>query len=160
MLFRPAIPSDACCILLLQACYSIKVVSLCTHLQPSSDHVQYLQLVFYLLLVNTEDLFPCLVSPEVTASCHAIPPTAISEESDLNLKVREYRRKMGYGLLSTPSVASQLVLNEAKVEGQMHEVRTHLERVVQDALHHMRKDELWKRMLYGISHTNEGKAVS
>ena len=118
--------------------------------------------MFYLLLVNTEDLFPCLTCPELPGSCHALPPTVpAGEKSDLNLKVREHRRKMGYGLMSTPSVASQLVLDKTKVQGQLQIVRTHLETVVQSALHHMKKDELWKRMLYGVPHTSEGsKAVS
>jgi hypothetical protein len=69
---------------------------------------------------------------------------------------------MGYGLMPTPSVASQLVLDKSKVRGQMQAVCTHLETVVQNALHHMRKDELWKRMLYGATHgsTEGDKAVS
>ncbi len=150
-----------------QASYSIRVVAIFTPLESSSDQVQYLQLVFYLLLVNKEDLFPCLTSPspQHSASCHALPPTAPQreaeeeEESDLHLKVQEHRRKMGYGIRPSGSPASQLVLDKEKVEGQIHAVRTHLESVIQNALHHMKKDELWKRMLYGASHSSEGKTV-
>ena len=150
-----------------QASYSIRVVAIFSPLECSSDEVQYLQLIFYLLLVNKEDLFPCLTStsPLHMASCHALPPTAPQREaeevdSDLRLKVEEHRRKMGYGMRPSASPASQQVLDAEKVEGQIHAVRTHLEAVIQSALHHMKKDELWKRMLYGASHSLEGKIVS
>ena len=126
---------------------------------PSADEVQYLRLEFYLLLVNTRDYFPCLLSPHVSsATSHTFPLAGPQEESDLNLKVREHLRKMGFGL-STLSVASQ-VLDEVKVQDQLRAVCTHLEAVVQEALHHMRKNELWKRMLYGVPHSNDGKTVS
>ncbi len=141
-----------------QESYAIKVLCLSTCLHPTSDSVQYLQLVFYLLLVNTRDFFPCLTSTtETTTSTPPAEPQGGSQDSDLKLKVREHRRKMGYGLMSTP--ASQVILEKSKVEGQMDAVRTHLETIVQNALHHMRKDELWKRMLYGVPHTNEGRTV-
>lgn len=133
---------------------------------PSSSGQQLiLQLKFYLLLVNSEEKFPCLISdcPELTASRHALPPTApeaLTEgESDLNLKVKEHRRRMGYGLMATPT-ASRHLLRKESVECQVHAVRTHLETVITRALHHMRKDELWKRLLYGAAFSSEGKFVS
>lgn len=121
-------------------------------------------MVFYLLLVNKGDVFPCLTSnaPQLSASCHPLPPTAsegVAEDSDLNLKVKEHRRKMGYGLMDAPSAASQILLYQEKVDRHTHAVRTHLESVIRKALHHMRKDELWKRMLYGVTNSTEGKSV-
>lgn len=86
-------------------------------------------------------------------------PEGLAEESDLNVKVREHRRRMGYGLMATPP-ASRQILNKENVESYLHGVRTHLETVIRKALHHMRKDELWKRLLYGASFSSEGKTVS
>ena len=130
----------------------------------STDNVRYLELVFYLLLVNKEDIFPRLTcsGPHLRASCHPLPPNTPqsepgAEESDLHLKVMEHRRKMGFGSLATPSAASQIVLDRERVDQQMHGVQTHLEAMIQKALHNMRKDELWKRMVYGI---HEGRSVS
>ncbi len=34
-------------------------------------------------------------------------------------------------------------------EDQMHSLKVHLEGVVKSAQHHLRRDELWKRMVYG-----------
>lgn len=150
-----------------QASYSIRVVAIFSPLEHSSDQVQYLQLVFYLLLVNQEELFPCLTSPsqDHSASCHTLPPTsphqeAEEEESALRLKVQEHRRKMGYGIHPTVSSASLQVLHKDKVKNHISAVRTHLETVINTALHHMKKDELWKRLLYGALHSTEGKTVS
>ena len=131
---------------------------------PTTSREQYLELAFYLLLVNSEEKFPCLTSdlPVLTASCHAVPPSVsedLTEESDLNVQVREHRRRMGYGLMATPT-ASRQVLSAEKVGSQVHAVRTHLESVIRRALHHMRKDELWKRLLYGASYSTEGRTVS
>ncbi len=132
---------------------------------PSSDQVKYLELVFYLLLVNKEDFFPRLTckSSEHRLSCHALPPNTPQvqpQESDLNLKVREYRRKMGFGSLSTPSEGSEIVLDQSKVDQHIRGVQAHLEAMIQSGLHHMRKNELWKRMLYGVSTSPDTKSVS
>lgn len=115
--------------------------------------------------MNSRDKFPCLTSdsPELSASRHSLPlpqpPHQQAEESDLNHKVREHRRKMGYGLMATPSTASQHMLARENVESRLHAVRTHLEGMIREALHHMRKDELWKRLLYGASYSSEGRSV-
>lgn len=60
---------------------------------------------------------------------------------------------MGFGSLATPSAACEQMLDQDKVEQQLHSVQTHLEGIVREGLHHMRKNELWKRMLYGSSNT-------
>lgn len=142
------------------------MLSIHTSHGPSSDQVQYLELVFYLLLVDKENYFPSLTSSscDQNASCHTHPaPTPTpwgageaGEESDLHMKVREHRLKMGFGLAGS----SELVLDRQLVENQLHVVRTQLEATIQSALHHMRKDELWKRLLYGASTSSEGKSVS
>ena len=129
-----------------------------------SDNVQYFELIFYLLLVHKEDLFPRLTSnlPESAATCHPLSPSLPlieAVESSLNIQVRENRSKMGFGSLSSPSAASQIVVDKEKVEKQMQRVSTHLEEMTRKALHHMRKDELWKRMLYGTK-SPDGRTVS
>lgn len=119
------------------------------YLSPA-DNAEYLvDLQFYLLLVNKEDYFPRLTSssPGLLASRH--PDPVDSDESDLNLKVREHRRKMGFGPLAATSVAS--LLDHDKVEQQLQGVRAYLESIINDTQHHMRKNDLWKRMLYGNS---------
>ncbi len=63
------------------------------------------------------------------------------------------------GLLSTPSQASQLVLNTRLIAEHMTGVKLHLEEACQVALSHMRRDALWKRMVYGQS-VEEGGRVS
>lgn len=60
---------------------------------------------------------------------------------------------MGFGSLATPSAASQLMLDKDKLEQHLQSVQAHLEGIIQNGLHHMRKDELWKRMLYGSGST-------
>ena len=65
--------------------------------------------------------------------------------SELNIKVREHRRKMG--LLSTPPPASHL--HAEFMQEHMTGVKSHLEEACQEALSHMRRDVLWKRMVYG-----------
>lgn len=78
-------------------------------------------------------------------------------ESDFNIKVREHRRKMG--LLSTPSQASQLTLDSQLIGEHMVGVKGHLEEACQGALSHMRRDYLWKRLVYGQA-AEEGGRVS
>ncbi len=58
---------------------------------------------------------------------------------------------MGLGSLATSSGSSLTVLEEDLVETQMQCLRTHLEITIDNGLIHMRKDELWKRMLYGTA---------
>ena len=73
-------------------------------------------------------------------------PLGDSEDvSELNMKVREHRRKMG--LLSTPPPASHL--DAEFMQEHMTGVKGHLEEACQEALSHMRRDSLWKRMVYG-----------
>ena len=52
---------------------------------------------------------------------------------------------------ATPSATSQLMLDQEKVGQQLLSVQAHLEDIVRTGLYHMRKDDLWKRMLYGSS---------
>ena len=120
------------------------------------DKAHILKLVCYLLLVNKFDQFPRLTCDSQPTS-HPLPTSSSSpnsidadnEESALGLKVREHRRRMGFGSLSSPSAASQVVLNTSLIDEQMRNVQSHLENVVRNALYHMRRDELWKRLLYG-----------
>lgn len=125
-----------------------------------------LKLVFYLLMVHKEDNFPRLTcnSPQLRASCHTQPhpvttlvgrSTMPSDgeggelESELNAKVRAHRRKLGFGSLSAGSSASHVVLERSIINEQIRGVQTHLETTIKNALYHMRRDELWKRLLYG-----------
>lgn len=129
-----------------------------------------LKLVFYLLMVHKEDNFPRLTcnSPQLRASCHTHPVTGTNvgglggirsatpsdiegeeTESELNAKVRAHRRKLGFGSLSGGSPASRVVLDKAVIDEQIRGVQTHLETTIRNALYHIRRDELWKRMLYG-----------
>jgi hypothetical protein len=134
-----------------------------------------LKLVFYLLMVHKEDNFPRLTcnSPQLRASCHTHPITSgtgigggggglggirsatpsdnegETAESELNAKVRAHRRKLGFGSLSGGSPASRVVLDKTVIDEQIRGVQTHLETTIRNALYHIRRDELWKRMLYG-----------
>ena len=126
-----------------------------------------LKLVFFLLMVHKEDNFPRLTcnSPQLRASCHTHPVTGTSlggirsatpsdnegeeAESELNVKVRAHRRKLGFGSLSAGSTASRVVLDKSAIDEQIRGVQTHLETTIRNALYHIRRDELWKRMLYG-----------
>ena len=127
---------------------------------PSEDTKHTLKLTYFLLLVHKSDKFPRLTrdSPDHSPACHALPPSLLdrdsdnegtNQESELNIQVREHRRKMGFGSLSTPTLASQIVLNKLLIEEHMRGVKGHLSDVGQDALCHMRRDALWKRLLYG-----------
>lgn len=139
------------------------------HTGPGDSNL--LKLVFYLLMVHKEDNFPRLTcnSPQLRASCHSHPVTSgtgtsvlggirsatpsdnegESTESELNAKVRAHRRKLGFGSLSGGSPASCVVLDKALIDEQIRGVQTHLETTIRNALYHIRRDELWKRMLYG-----------
>ena len=126
-----------------------------------------LKLVFYLLMVHKEDNFPRLTcnSPQLRASCHAHPVSSVGgasprsatpsdnegevAESELNVKVRAHRRKLGFGSLNADSAASRVVLDKTLIDEQIRGVQTHLETMTRNALYHIRRDELWKRLLYG-----------
>ena len=58
------------------------------------------------------------------------------------------------------SVASQLVVGGALIKEHMRSLQGHFEGVVKNALHHMRRDELWKRMLYGGHRSDPAKPAS
>ena len=132
--------------------------------ETSGEAGNILKLVFYLLMVHKEDTFPRLTcnSPQLRASCHAHPFTSVGgrsatpsdneegeTESELNVKVRAHRRKLGFGSLSTGTSASRVVLDKSMISEQIRGVQTHLETTIKNALYHMRRDELWKRLLYG-----------
>lgn len=163
----------------MQANYSIRVLALYIP-EGIQDKGRLLKLVFYLLLVNKYEQFPRLTCDSQPTS-HPIPTSTSNtlpsshphtshtlnaadsdEESALGLKVREHRRKLGFSSLSAPSAASQVVVNTSLIEGQMRNVQTHLENVIRNALYHMRRDELWKRLLYGHNMTQhtDGRSVA
>ena len=153
-----------------QANYNIRIVAVYKHKDTGDGNL--LKLVFYLLMVHKEDNFPRLTcnSPQLRASCHTHPVTGTSvgglggirsrsttpsdnegeeAESELNAKVRAHRRKLGFGSLSGGSAASRVVLDKALIDEQIRGVQTHLETTVRNAAYHVRRDELWKRLLYG-----------
>lgn len=121
-------------------------------------------------MVHKEDLFPRLTlnSPNLRASCHTHPVTSVGgrsatpsdneeeeAESELNVKVRAHRRKLGFGSLSAGSSASCIVLDKSMISEQIRGVQTHLENIINNALYHMRRDELWKRLLYGRERSSQ-----
>lgn len=136
--------------------YLIHVIAMC---EDKSPHT--LDLVFYLLLVNMFDKFPrptCesapLPSSQYGASQNrfARSPDDLtgSTESELYLSVRKHRLKLGLEpMLQVSSTASQLVLDGSLIQEHIKSLEEHFEGVVKNAVHHMRRDELWKRMLYG-----------
>ena len=139
--------------------YSIHIVAMC-----EVDNAHRLELIFYLLLVNKYDKFPRLTCdwPHLNSSGlqHAIPSTkpALSPEdptlspgpeSELHLSVRKRRLKLGLDPFLRPSTASQLVLDGSLIRLHIQGLQVHFESIVKNAEHHMRRDELWKRMLYG-----------
>ena len=71
-----------------------------------------LQLQIYMTLVNRTDKFPRLT---VNLSPHQLQlvenDDSMEMQSQLHCSVRTHRRKLGYGSLSSPSAASQLVIN-------------------------------------------------
>jgi len=134
--------------------YMIQIIALC----DLSNSMHCLHLVFYLLLVNKYDKFPRLTcdSPRQSAF-HGRFPTKSSLspddttviESELHLSVQKHRMKLGLDPLLKPSTASQLVLDGRLIHEHIQGLQVHFESIVKNAVHHMRRDELWKRMLYG-----------
>ena len=134
--------------------YKIQVIALC----DLSDSTHALKLDFYLLLVHKFDKFPrltCSTPPQDTPRMRIplkishSPEEATVIESELHLSVRKHRMKLGLDPLLKPTSASQLVLDDQLIGQHMARLRVHFEGVVKEAIHHMRRDELWKRMLYG-----------
>ena len=166
LVYQPLAIDRSYCLLfciLLQANYSIRIIAMYKHKETGVTG-NTLKLAFYLLMVHKEDLFPRLTcsSPQLRASCHTHPVTSVGGrsatpsdneedevESELNVKVRARRRKLGFGSLSAGSSASRVVLDKNMISEQIRGVQTHLETIINNALYHMRRDELWKRLLYG-----------
>lgn len=137
-----------------QESYRIQIIALC----DLSDSAHCLRLVFYLLLVNKYDKFPRLTcdSPRLSsfqsrfsAKSSLSPDDTTVIESELHLSVQKHRMKLGLDPLLKPSTASQLVLDSRLIHEHIQGLQVHFEGVVKEAIHHMRRDELWKRMLYG-----------
>jgi hypothetical protein len=144
--------------------YSIHVVAMCEDANPHC-----LVLAFYLLLVNFRDKFPRLTRDRHSSSIVLAPlssqynilpsPDELaqqSSETELHLSVRKRRMKLGLDPHQR-SVSSQLVVDGALIAEHMRSLQGHFEGVVKNALHHMRRDELWKRMLYGGHKTDPSK---
>ena len=138
-----------------QESYSIHVL-----VMHEEDNPHCLNLVFYLLLVNIHDKFPRLTldtsshtSSSTTQSgnpLHSPEDLTHHSESELHMSVRKRRLKLGLDPLLRPtSSASQLVLDDALMREHVRSLQGHFEGVVKNAIHHMRRDELWKRVLYG-----------
>ena len=152
--------------------YSIHVVAMSGDTTPHR-----LKLVFYLLLVNHRNQFPRLThdpsSPGNQVSTpaavqHEVPantedPThgslSTSSETELHLTVRKRRLQLGLDPNQRPA-ASLLVTDEGLVKEHMRSLQGHFEGIVKNAMHHMRRDELWKRMLYGGHRTDPAKPAT
>lgn len=148
-----------------QECYAIHVIAVCEEKNPHC-----LNLIFYLLLVNINDKFPRRThesslhslhpDSQYTAARAGPSPEDPGHESDseLHLSVRKHRLKLGLDpLLRSSSSAARLVQDEGLIQEHMHSLQSHFESMVKNALHHMRRDELWKRMLYGRHRTEPTK---
>lgn len=136
--------------------YMIQIIAL----RDLSDSAHCLCLIFYLLLVNKYDKFPRLTcdSPQKDRSVFQSrfptksslsPDDTTVIESELHLSVKKHRMKLGLDPLLKPSTASQLVLDSRLIHEHIQGLQVHFEAIVKNAVHHMRRDELWKRMLYG-----------
>ena len=143
--------------------YAIHVVATCD--EDTNPHC--LTLAFYLLLVNLRERFPRLThdpSPGIATSPQydrvLLPspeePTHASE-TELHVSVRRRRMKLGLDPPHLRSTASQLVVDGKLIRDHVRSLQGHLEGVVKNALHHMRRDELWKRMLYGGYRTDPAR---
>ena len=93
-----------------------------------------LPLKLYMLLKNKLEIYPRLTvnSPLTStvrkmASRHSEEEESmeVEEQSQLHLSVRNHRRKLGYGSLSTPSAASQVVLNTTIMDEQMEGLKVY-----------------------------------
>ena len=141
-----------------QESYAIHVIAVCDEHKPHC-----LNLIFYLLLVNINNKFPRLtcdsslytVNSSFSASKYGAtrlgqsPDESLhNPESELHLSMRKRRIKLGLDP-QLRSTASQLVLDGNLLCEHVQSLQGHFEGIVKNALHHMRRDELWKRMLYG-----------
>ena len=156
------------CFSISQANYNIRVP---IYKRKDTGDGNFLKLVFYLLMVHKENNFSHLTcnSPQLRASCHTHPVTGTSvgglggirsrsttpstsdnegEEAE-SAKVCAHRRKSAFGSLSRGSAASRVVLDKTLIDEQIRGVQTHLETTVRNAAYYVRRDELWKRLLYG-----------
>lgn len=151
-----------------QESYLIHVIAMCGDNNPHC-----LDLVFYLLLVNKYDKFPrptcASLNPSTSISRYSIPSTkpglspedpTHNPESELHLSVRKRRLKLGLDPLLRPSTASQLVLDGSLIQEHIRSLQGLFEGIVKNAVHHMRRDELWKRMLYGGYRSEPKSAVT
>ena len=149
--------------------YAIHIVA------TSDDTSPYrLQLTFFLLLVNLREQFPRLTreSSAISPSSHTMaesqrssvmpsspedPIPGSSSETELYLSMKKQRIKLGLDPNVHSEVTQQLVSDEGLVREHMRGLQRHFERIMTNALHHMRRDELWKRMLYGGHRTDPAK---
>ena len=151
-----------------QESYSIHVLAM-----REEDNPHCLNLVFYLLLVNIHDKFPRLTrdvsshastqssTPSPSKPPHSPEDLAHHSESELHVSVRKRRLKLGLDPLLRPaSSASQLVLDDALMREHVRSLQGHFEGIVKNAIHHMRRDELWKRMLYGRYRSEHSKPAT
>ena len=143
-----------------------------------------LGLAFYLLLVNINERFPRLtrdsspLAPDTVAAVVATTSSTQSggifpssgkpgqssnestslrsQESELHVSMRKRRMKLGLDPLHC-STTSQLISDGRLVKEHMQGLQGHLEGIVKNAMHHMRRDELWKRMLYGRYRSDPSK---
>lgn len=145
--------------------YHIHIIALC---EDKSLHS--LELVFYLLLVDKYDKFPrpTCESAQLPSSQYgtyssklAVSPEELTQstESELHLSVRKHRLKLGLEPVHRSSTASQLVLDGNLIQEHVRSLEEHFEGVVKNAVHHMRRDELWKRMLYGRCRTESKQPI-
>lgn len=145
--------------------YQIHIIAMC-----EDKNLQYLELVFYLLLVDKYDKFPrptCESAPLPNSPYSAysrklaVSPDELTQstESELHLSVRKHRLKLGLEPVLRSSTASQLVLNESLIQEHVRSLEEHFEGIVKNAVHHMRRDELWKRLLYGRCRTESKQPI-
>lgn len=151
-----------------QESYAIHIIAM---REDTSPHC--LCLAFYLLLVNINERFPRLTcnllphSSDATSTQYPLQPaksgispeesTIHDQESELHMSMRKRRLKLGLDPLHR-STASRLISDGKLVHEHMQSLQGHFEGIVKNAMHHMRRDELWKRMLYGKYRSEPNKA--
>lgn len=110
-------------------CDQYNVIILAIPKPQTSDHTQpRITLTIYLILVNKFETYPRLTvhSPD-TVSSHV--NRSIEDDDDrqsqLNLSVRNHRRKLGYGSLNTPS-SSEVVINNFIIHEELKAAKVNL----------------------------------
>jgi hypothetical protein len=122
---------------------------------PNSDHSNStISLSIYMILVNKHDKFPRLTVYSPLVGGGATTPTedldlVNEKQSELHLSVQSHRRKLGYGSLNTPTGGSSVVINESIINEEMKGLKRHFYNVIMAAQSHVKRNELWKRLLYG-----------